>query len=90
MDIAEHLMSDNATIAALKAENFDIILRDAVSWPTKLLSQMLRVPEVDMVSAGVLQPFYEALYFAPYPIAYSSQFSTQLSPIMVSMSKTSS
>ena len=87
MDIGKYLMSDNATIEALKAEKFDIIVRDASSWPTKLLTQMLNVPEVDMVSAGVLQPFYEAFYFVPNPIAYYPQFTTQLSPIMVRISK---
>ena len=84
MHIAECLMTDNATITALRAEKYDIILRDASSWPTKLLSQMLQVPEVDVISAGFLQPLFDAFYFAPNPIAYYPQFATQLLPIMVS------
>ncbi len=88
MHIAEYLMSDNSTIEALKAEQFDVILRDAFSWPTKLLSQMLHVPEVDIISAGVIQPFSEPFYFIPNPVAYFPQLATALSPSMVSIAKT--
>lgn len=84
MDVAQHLMSDNATVAALKAEKFDLILRDATYWPTKLLSQMLHVPAVEVLSGGVMQPVYEAWYSAPNPIAYYPQCFSELSPIMVS------
>ena len=67
MDLGRHLLMDNITLKALRADNFDAALTDAASWPTKLLAQMLNIPEVEVSSAGVLQPFFSRvaiIYFS--------------------------
>ncbi len=71
--IARSLLEDNQTIATLKAENYDLVLRDALSWPALLPPQILGIPYVDVLTTGVLQPLFGPRYSIPNPIAYLPQ-----------------
>ena len=83
LSFARHLMADNATIATLRANKFDLVLRDIISWPTHLLSQILEVPEVDVLSGVVLLPFFGPRYSIPNPLGYIPQLTTGLPGKMV-------
>ena len=80
---ARSLLEDNATIATLRAEKFDLVLRDIISWHTALLSQILGVPEIDTSSTGNLVPFFAPRYLVPNPVAYVPQMNTYLIPRLV-------
>ncbi len=77
------LLEDNETIALLRAERFDLVLTDVVLWPTGLLSQILEIPEIDMVTSGAILPFFGPRYSIPNPIAYAPQMTTTLLPALV-------
>ena len=80
---ARSLMEDNSTIASLRAEKFDLVLRDIIAWPTALLAQILQIPEIDVVPTGVLLPFFGPRYSIPNPIAYAPQMTSTLIPVLV-------
>ena len=83
MTIAENLLRDNDTTAFLRAQKFDLVLRDIVSWPTGLLAQMLDVPEVDVYPSGTFQPIFGQRYSVPNPVAYLPQMISSLVPALV-------
>ncbi len=73
-------MEDSATIAKLKSNNYDLVLRDALSWPALLPAQILEIPYVDVLTTGVLQPFFGSWYSIPNPVAYMPQMTTASQP----------
>ena len=81
---AHSLLQDNSTVAKLKAQNFALALRDTISWPTHLLSQILHIPEVDVISAGLAYPLLSLRYSIPHAVAYIPQMNAPVSPMMVS------
>lgn len=83
LDIAESLLTDNSTIKLLRAAKFDLVLRDIVSWPSQLLSQILDIPEVDVLTLGCLQPFFGPRYSIPNPLAYIPGMTSTAVPPMV-------
>ncbi|KAK9841892.1 hypothetical protein WJX84_011815 [Apatococcus fuscideae] len=80
LDLAESLLTDNVTIQTLRDAKFDLVLRDAVSWPSKLLSQILGIPEVDALTLGCLQPFFGPRYSIPNPLAYIPGLTSTAAP----------
>ena len=81
---ARRLLEDNSTISSLRAEKFDLVLRDIVAWPTALLAQILDLPEIDIITTGAFLPFFGPRYSIPNPIAYAPQMISTLIPILVS------
>ena len=84
MKIAQSLLEDTRTVAAMRAEDFDLVLRDVASWPTALLAEMLNIPKVDFLPAGVLLPFRGPAWSIPNPVAYVPQVSSTMPPSPVS------
>ena len=84
VDIAQHLLMDASAISALQAGKFDLVLRDFILWPTQLLSEILEIPEVELVSTGVVMPYNGRRASIPNPIAYIPQMGSALHPNMVS------
>ena len=82
--VARSLMEDNDTIAQLKADKYDLVLRDTLSWPALLPAQILGIPHVDVLTTGVLQPFFASKYSIPNPIAYMPQMTSASPPDVVS------
>ncbi len=85
MKVAEALMNDTKTIAAMRQEKFDLVIRDAGSWPTQLPAKMLNVPGIDFIAIGTLLPFGGPTWSIPNPIAYVPQFSSAMLPSPVSL-----
>ena len=86
LDLAESLVKDNATIAEMRADGFDLVIRDVASWQTQLPAKMLNVPEIDFMAVGTLQPIAAPRWSAPNPIAYIPQMSSAMLPSPVSQS----
>ena len=84
LDLAETLLEDNSTIAAMRAANFDLVIGDIGSWPTRLPAKMLGIPEVDFFGIGALMPFAGPRWSIPNPIAYIPQFTSTTPPSPVS------
>ncbi|KAK9825956.1 hypothetical protein WJX74_001057 [Apatococcus lobatus] len=82
LSLARSLLADKECIAALKANNHDLILRDTIGWHTQLLSKMLEVPEVDILTAGVAMPLLGPRYSIPNRIAYIPQMGSLLPSVM--------
>ena len=80
MKIAQSLMEDSQTVAAMRAEKFDLVLRDIGSWPTHLPSELLNIPEVDFMPVGSFMPWAGPRYNIPDPIAYLPQFTSSMLP----------
>ncbi|KAK9826069.1 hypothetical protein WJX74_009969 [Apatococcus lobatus] len=82
LSLARSLLADKECFAALKADNYDLILRDTIGWQTQLLSKMLEVPEVDILTAGVALPLLGPRYSIPNRIAYIPQMGSLLPSVM--------
>lgn len=76
--LTEHLLIFDAHA------DYDVLLLDAVLWPAAILTELLKVPVVDVLSMGPFQPGSAALWSSPNPVAYLPQISSGLTPGMVS------
>lgn len=61
---------------------YDLILRDAVMWPSALLGDLLQVPTVEVIPLP-MSSLNAAPHSIPNPIAYIPQLGTSLTPHMV-------
>ena len=64
--------------------DYDVLLLDAVLWPAAILTELLKVPMIDVLSMGPFQPGTGVLWSSPNPVAYLPQISSGLVPGMVS------
>ena len=58
---------------------YDLILRDAVMWPSALLGDLLQVPTVEVIPLP-LTSLNAVPHSIPNPIAYIPQLGTNLTP----------
>lgn len=79
-------MEDSNAIAAMRAEAFDLLIRDMGSWATHLPAEMLNIPEIDMIGISSLLPICETSWSIPNPVSYVPQFTSTLLPSPVSPS----
>ncbi len=65
------------------AAGFDLLLRDAMSWPSAVLGEMLHIPTVELLPIPPLAPIFETSHSVPNPVAYIPQFGAGLTVNMV-------
>ncbi len=58
---------------------------DGVYWPAAVLSEVLKLPVVDVLSMGPAQPLLGHAWSTPNPVAYLPQLGSGLTPNMVSL-----
>lgn len=87
IEIAQSLMEDSHAIAAMRSQNFDLVLRDIGSWPTHLPAEMLQIPEIDLIAISTLLPICANRWSIPNPISYIPQFTSSRTPNPVSFCK---
>ena len=80
MEIAQSLLQDDDAIAAMKAEKFDLVIRDIASWPTHLPAEILQVPKVDLIAVSTLLPICGSRWSIPNPISYVPQYTSSMLP----------
>ena len=83
--VAWSLHRDDETLRLLKESNFDLMLRDAVNWPSFFLEEFLEIPSVELLPLPVMMPLMETLSSVPNPIAYVPQLGTALNSSMVGL-----
>lgn len=80
IEVAQSLMEDSHAIAAMRAQAFDLVLRDFTFWPTHLPAEMLQIPEIDLIAVSTLMPICANRWSIPNPISYIPQFTSSRLP----------
>ena len=78
--VAQSIMEDNETFTRLKAAKYDLVLRDALSWPALLPAEILGLPTVDVLTTPAIFPLFAPRYSIPNPVAYIPQMISTFPP----------